>query len=190
MGNQKGEVKHEYYTRFHTTSIYEFFPPIFLTFNKYTQASSGSRSQPRYLNDGLKISTPPFCLTLTDTPKRPQALDLILDISTMASQFPPLPTAVFSTQDAAAYMRNHSQEHGHALTIKWSIPSLLLQSPLFISMRRDRHPYAYRAFMLVWRVDLSHTNLVGTRTGMLVGGYAYTQYAYTESTVFREGERD
>ena len=45
-----------------------------------------------------------------------------------------------------------------------------IQSPLFISMRRDRHPYAYGAFMLVRRVDLSHTNLVGTRVGMLVGG--------------------
>ena len=30
--------------------------------------------------------------------------------------------------------------------------------------------YAYRALMLVRRVDLSHTNLVGTRAGMLVGG--------------------
>ena len=45
-----------------------------------------------------------------------------------------------------------------------------VQSPLFISMRRDRHPYAYKTFMLVRRVDLSHTDLVGTRVGMLVGG--------------------
>ena len=45
-----------------------------------------------------------------------------------------------------------------------------IQSPLFISMRRDWRPYAYRAFMFVRRVNLSHKNLVGTRTGMLVGG--------------------
>ena len=49
-------------------------------------------------------------------------------------------------------------------------PYLKLQSPLFISMRWDRHPYAYKTFMLVGRVDLSHINLVGTRAGMLVEG--------------------
>ena len=46
----------------------------------------------------------------------------------------------------------------------------MVQSSLFISMHRNRHPYAYRAFILVRRVDLSHTNLVGSRAGMLVGG--------------------
>ena len=49
-------------------------------------------------------------------------------------------------------------------------------------MRRDRHPYAYRAFMLVRRVDLSHKNLVGTRAGMLVGGLClYTVYLVAAS---------
>ena len=61
-----------------------------------------------------------------------------------------------------------------------------LQSPLFISMRRGRHPYAYKAFVLVGRVDLSHTNLVGTRAGMLVGGLClYTVCLYRELTVLR-----
>ena len=45
----------------------------------------------------------------------------------MTSQFPALPAAEFSTQEAAvAYIRNHGQEHayGNALTIKRSYPSL------------------------------------------------------------------
>ena len=59
-----------------------------------------------------------------------------------------------------------------------------IQSPLFISMRRDRRPYTYRAFILIRRVDLSHTNLVGTRAAMLVGGLClYTVCLYRESTV-------
>jgi hypothetical protein len=33
---------------------------------------------------------------------------------------------------------------------------------------------------------ISHTNLVGTRAGMLIGGYAYTQYAYKESRLYGE----
>ena len=40
----------------------------------------------------------------------------ITDISTMASQFLPLPTAGFSTQEeAVAYMQTHGLEHGYAL---------------------------------------------------------------------------
>ena len=57
--------------------------------------------------------------------------------------------------------------HGSSTDIFYQIT---VQSPLFISMHRDRHPYSYRAVMLVRGVDLSHTNLVGTRAGMLVGG--------------------
>ena len=45
-----------------------------------------------------------------------------------------------------------------------------IQSTLFMSMRRDRHPHTYKAFIFVRRVDLSHTNLVRTRAGILVGG--------------------
>ena len=46
-------------------------------------------------------------------------------------------------------------------------------------MRQDRHLYAYRVFMLVKRVDLSHTKMVGTRAGMLVGGWlcSYTVFS-------------
>ena len=44
-------------------------------------------------------------------------------------------------------------------------------------MRRDWHPYAYRAYRLVRRADLSHINLFGTRADMLIGGF---KYAYNE----------
>ena len=46
------------------------------------------------------------------------------DIVIMTSRFPPLPTAGFSTQEeAVAYMQNHGQEHGYAITIQRSYPS-------------------------------------------------------------------
>ena len=66
-------------------------------------------------------------------------------------------------------------EGNSVLALGYTPPSTMItpryiQSPHIISMRRDWHPYAYGAFMLVRRVDLSHINMFGTRADMLIGG--------------------